>query len=330
MNGLLLIDDEEGIRRSLIRALEREPYCVYAASSGHAGIDLIKENLHRIAMVISDFRMPGLDGLETLVEIGKLNPEIVRIILTGYATMEAAIRSTNLGIDGFLTKPFDNVELRAKIHEISVRKHLRQFVPEQVYREIEHSTGILIPKNHEVSILFSDIRGFTRMSRGVSPELLVKFLNDCYFSPMGEIAYAYNGTVDKHIGDSMMVVFGAPLHQENDALLAVRSAVAMQKAAQKINAKLTMKNGFRLKLGIGISTGSVYSGILGSLRRKEYTSIGMAVNIAAKIQCAAGEGEILVTEETLRQLPKDICTLKIPPLRVKGIDAPVPVYRVEW
>jgi adenylate cyclase len=330
MNGLLLIDDEEGIRRSLKRALEREPYRVYAARNGHAGIDLIKENIHRIAMVISDFRMPGLDGLETLAEIGRLNPEITRIILTGYATMEAAIQSTNLGIDGFLTKPFDNVELRAKLHEISVRKHLRQFVPEQVYHEMEHSAGILVPKNHEVSILFSDIRGFTRMSRGISPESLVKFLNDYYFSPMGEIAYAHNGTVDKHIGDSMMVVYGAPLHHENDTLMAVRSAVAMQETAGKINDKLSKLNGLRLRMGIGISTGRVYSGILGSLRKKEYTSIGMAVNIAAKLQGAAREGEILVTLETLKQLPEEICTQEMAPLYVKGIDEPVAVYRVTY
>jgi len=75
--------------------------------------------------------------------------------------MEAAIHATNEGIDGFLTKPFDNIELRAKIREISVRKHLRQFVPEQVYREMENSSGFLESRFHEVSILFCDIRGFT-------------------------------------------------------------------------------------------------------------------------------------------------------------------------
>jgi class 3 adenylate cyclase len=330
MNGLLLIDDEEGIRRSLMRALEREPYQVYAASDGAKGIHLVKENLHHIHTVISDFRMPGLDGLETLREIGRLNPEITRIILTGYATMEAAIQSTNLGIDGFLTKPFDNMELRAKIHEISVRKRLKQFVPEQVYQEIEHSSGILKPKHHKVTILFSDIRGFTRMSKGSSPESLVKFLNEYFFTPMGEIAYAHHGAVDKHIGDSMMVVYGVPLHQANDALMAVRSAIAMQETAKKLHHELVRSNGFRLRMGIGISTGTVYSGILGSLRKKEYTSIGMAVNMAAKLQAAAREGEILVTRETLDHLPDEICTQQLEPLCVKGIDDPVAVYRVAY
>lgn len=330
MYGLLLIDDEEGIRRSIVRALKREPYRVYATSSGAAGIDLIREHRDRIGTVISDFRMPGLDGIETLKQIGRLNPEIVRIILTGYATVEAAIQSTNLGIDGFLTKPFDNVELRAKIRDISVRKRLKQFVPEQVYREIEDSSGILKPSHHEVSILFTDLRGFTRMSSGIPPRSLVQFLNDYYFTPMGEIAYAHNGTVDKHIGDSMMVVYGAPAHHGDDALKSVQSAVSMQKTAAAINRRLAQKNGLRLRLGIGIATGAVYSGILGSLRKKEYTSIGMAVNIAAKLERAAKEGEILVTRETLRQLRGTVPVREMAPLCVKGMPERIPVFRVEW
>ncbi len=109
--------------------------------------------------------MPGMDGLEALATIGNLNPDITRIILTGYATVETAIQATNEGIDGFLTKPFDNRELRAKIHEITIRKRLRQFVSDPVYREITDSAEALRPRFHEVTILFSDIRNFTKMSR---------------------------------------------------------------------------------------------------------------------------------------------------------------------
>ena len=284
MNGLLFIDDEEGVRRAILRALKKEPYKTYAAENGKEGIEFIKQNISEIVTVISDYKMPGLDGLETLSIIGSINPEITRIILTGYATMEAAIMATNEGIDGFLTKPFDNIELRAKIHEISVRKHLKQFVPEQVYKEIEASPVALTPRFHEVSILFSDIRGFTKMSQEVSPGAIASFLNNSYFSPMGEIAYKHNGTVDKHIGDSIMVVFGSPVAHSDDAVRAVKSAIAMQQKAKEIDSSLDNQDGLRLKIGIGISTGKVFSGILGSLRKKEFTSIGMAVNIAARLE----------------------------------------------
>ena len=170
MNKLLFIDDEEGIRRSVVRALKREAYETHTAENGESGITFVKKNSTEIATVISDYKMPGLDGLETLGVIGSMNPEITRIILTGYATMEAAIQATNEGIDGFLTKPFDNLELRANIQKISVRKRLKQFVPEQIYKKIEESQGALKPTFNEASILFADIRGFTKMSQLIRPE----------------------------------------------------------------------------------------------------------------------------------------------------------------
>ncbi|MBU4185581.1 MAG: response regulator [Proteobacteria bacterium] len=273
--------------------------------------------------------MPGLDGLETLSIIGSINPEITRIILTGYATMEAAIMATNEGIDGFLTKPFDNIELRAKIHEISVRRHLKQFVPEQVYKEIENSPGVLTPRFHEVSILFSDIRGFTKMSQEVAPEAIAAFLNDSYFTPMGEIAYKYNGMVDKHIGDSIMVVFGSPVTHHDDAIRAVKSAIAIQQKAKEIDSSVNKRNGLRLKIGIGISTGKVFSGILGSLRKKEFTSIGMAVNIAARLENMAKEGEILINESTFKKIEGRIDVETLSPAKFKGISEPVKIYSIK-
>lgn len=329
MNGLLFIDDEEGVRRSVSRALRKEPYETYTAHDGKTAIAFLKRHLAKIATVISDFRMPYMDGLETLCAIGRINPEVTRIILTGYATMEAAIDATNEGIDGFLTKPFDNVELRAKIREISVRKRLRQFISEQVYREIDSSCGVLAPKYHEVTILFSDIRGFTAMSQQMPPESLVAFLNDHYFSPMGEIAHSFDGTVDKHIGDSIMVVFGSPAPREDDALRAVRAGVVMQQKAIEINEILRRRNGMRLRIGIGISTGDVFSGVLGSLRKKEFTSIGMPVNIAARLQGLAGPGEIIISRSTFERTHQDVSATPIPPVSVKGMETPISTYRID-
>jgi adenylate cyclase len=328
MNGLLFIDDEEGIRRAIVRALDKEPYEVFTAADGHIGIDILKKHLPRIRTVISDYRMPHIDGLRTLMAVQRLNPEITRIILTGYASVETAIEATNEGIDGFLTKPFDNTELIAKIRDISIRKYLRQFVPEPVYQEITHSAGILKPRYHEVSILFADIRGFTRMSRNIEPDTLATYLNDYFFSPMGEIAHHFNGTVDKHIGDSIMVVYGAPISRPDDPIRAVKSAVAMQAKAHEINACIHQHNGFRLKLGIGISTGKVFSGVLGSMRKREYTSIGMAVNVAARLQATAAAGEILITADTLSRLQGSIGADLLPPLQVKGVRTPIQVYRI--
>ncbi len=150
---------------------------------------------------------------------------------------------------------------------------------------------------------------------------------------MGEIVYKYKGTVDKHIGDSIMVVFGAPVSQDDDAIRAVKSAIAMQKEAKKIDNKLK-RNGLRLKIGIGISTGNVFSGVLGSLRKKEFTSIGMAVNIAARLQSMAKKDEILISESTFQKISDQNISMGIdaevmPAVKVKGIDEPITAYRVK-
>jgi adenylate cyclase len=326
--GLLIIDDEEGVRRSILRALKKEPYETYVSTCGEEGISFIKQNIKSVSTVISDYKMPGLDGLATLLSIGEINPSITRIILTGYATMEAAIAATNHRIDGFLTKPFDNLELKIKIHEIAVKKHLRQFVSEQIYHKIVTSSGILHPSTSEVSVLFSDIRNFTEIIQNASPVAIAEFLNNNYFTPMGEIAFEFNGTLDKHIGDAIMVLFGTPVSYPDDADRAVKSAIQMQKEAEKINGTLERKNDFCLSIGVGISTGKVFSGILGSLRKKEYTSVGMPVNIASRLQHLAEPGEILICERTFEKLTGSYDTTKRNPVYVKGVSEPIQIYQV--
>ncbi|MFC1896747.1 adenylate/guanylate cyclase domain-containing protein, partial [Thermodesulfobacteriota bacterium] len=116
-------------------------------------------------------------------------------------------------------------------------------------------------------------RNFTQMSEKLDPEIVAHFLNTRYFSPMGEIAYKHGGTVDKHIGDSIMVVYGIPFSQEDDILRAVMSAMEMQERARELNASLGSLDGLRVDMGIGISTGRVFSGVLGSLRKKGPTCV---------------------------------------------------------
>ncbi len=332
MNGLLFIDDEEGIRRSVARALKHTPYEVFLAGTGDEGIERVKARPEQISTVVSDYKMPGKSGLETLAAIGRINPDITRIILTGYATMDAAIQATNDGIDGFLTKPFDNAELRSKIGDISLRKRLKQFVPEAVYNRIQ-GLDALAPRHHRVSILFCDIREFTRMSEGASPEALADFLNHQFFSPMGEIAYSHNGIIDKLMGDSLMVVFGALSPQPEDAENALKAALAMQEKAGQIDGVLAHADGFRMAVGIGISTGEVFSGLIGSLRKREFTSIGMPVNVASRLQNLAAAGEILVTTDTLASVRETdflerLTVEALPPTPIRGIFAPLSIFKI--
>ncbi|MBW2108771.1 MAG: response regulator [Deltaproteobacteria bacterium] len=328
MIGLLFVDDEEGVRRSVVRALKKEPYRILTAPDGKQAIVAAKRHLSHIGVVVSDYKMPGLNGLETLRIIAAINPEITRILLTGYATMNAAIRATNEGLDGFLTKPFDNIVLRTRIREILIRKRLKQFIPPQVYEQIRNDPAVMMPARKRVTVLFCDIRGFTAMSKSTSPEKIAALLNEDYFAPFGEIAYRHNGTVDKHMGDCIMIVYGAPVPHDNDPENAVRSAIEMQKTARAANEKLAGRNGLRLHIGIGICTGEVVTGVFGSLRKREFTALGMPVNIAARLEKIAGPGEILVSENTYLEARGFPAERLVPDVRVKGIKGPLRVYRI--
>ncbi|MBW2632496.1 MAG: response regulator [Deltaproteobacteria bacterium] len=317
--SLLVVDDEEGVRRSLKKVLERDGYRVLLAEDGSRAIGIVGDNPHSIETVMSDYKMPGIDGLETLIEIGKINPEMTRIMLTGYATMESAIESVNAGIDGFITKPFSNIELRAKIRECNLRKRLKQFVSEQVFSEMWKEGSQITLKKQKATVLFSDIRGFTALSERLNVEELCEMLNVHYFSPLDAIICGQNGTLDKHVGDSIMGVFGAPLTFEDDAIRAVVCAVEMMDAIDKINSDLS-ETRQKIPIGIGISTGEVMAGIFGSSRKKEYTVMGATVNVAARLESLARAGQILVCGDTYREVEHRVQAENMGPIILKGIE----------
>lgn len=326
MNGLLIVDDEEGVRRAVQKALGKEDYAMFSASNGSEAIRIVQDHRAEIAVCISDFKMPGLDGLQTLAAIGSINPEITRIMLTGYATLESAIAATNEGIDGFLTKPFDNVELRAKVREYFVRKRLKQFVSPQVLQQLQANPSYLMPRKQLATLLFVDIRGFTALTEKHDPQPWAMFLSENYFSPLGEIVFQNNGTLDKHIGDGIMAIFGAPIAGEGDALRAVRSAVEMRAAMQAINAQHAPD--YQLPIAIGIHSGEVVVGMFGSARKREYTALGHTVNVAARLEQMAAANQILISLQTYELVQAHVNVARLEPIMVKGLADPMQVYNV--
>ena len=327
MNGLMVVDDEEGVRRALKKVLERDGYRIILAENGEEALSIVRGEGRDIETVISDYRMPGMDGLETLIEIGRLNAEITRIMLTGYATMASAIEAVNEGIDGFLTKPFENDELRAKVREYNIKKRLKQFVSEQVLTELQRSGAALLPKRVNVSVLFTDIRGFTSLSERLNPSELSDLLNLHYFSPLDNIIFRHNGTLDKHIGDSIMGIFGAPVGADDDAGRAVQAALAIREEIAGINEKISDAER-RIAIGIGIATGDVMAGIFGSPRKKEYTVLGATVNLASRLENLARANQILICGKTARLVENLVRMEKIPSPFIRGLDRPPDVFSV--
>jgi adenylate cyclase len=327
MNGLMVVDDEEGVRRSLKKVLEKDGYRILLAENGEEALSMVRGDGRDIETVISDYRMPGMDGLETLIEIGRLNTEITRIILTGYATMASAIEAVNEGIDGFLTKPFENDELRAKVRECNIKKRLKQFVSEQVLAELQGNGTALLPKRLNVSVLFTDIRGFTSLSERLNPTELSELLNHYYFSPLDDIVFRHNGTLDKHIGDSIMGIFGAPVGGGDDAGRAVKAALDVREEIAVMNENIP-EAGRRIAVGIGIATGDVMAGIFGSQRKREYTVFGSPVNLASRLEKLAGADQILICGETARLVENIVRMEKIPAPSIRGFARSPDVFSV--
>jgi len=179
------------------------------------------------------------------------------------------------------------------------------------------------------TILFSDIRSFTSISEKMDAKALVTLLNE-YFTEMVDVVIEEDGVVDKYIGDAIMAVFGAPVTKNDDALHAVRAAVGMRKALAKLNETLKQRGMTPLKTGIGIHTGEVVAGNIGSEKRMEYTVIGDTVNLASRLESSTKElgVAVLISEDTYVLVKDHIDARAVKEITVKGREKPVMTYEV--
>jgi adenylate cyclase len=185
--------------------------------------------------------------------------------------------------------------------------------------------GELVP----VTVLFSDIRHFTSISERMEPRVLLDFLNE-YFSGMVESVMQHRGVVDKFIGDAIMAVFGAPVPEPDDALRAVRAALAMQFRLRRINEIFKERGLPEIRTGIGLHSGQVVAGNIGHVERMEYTVIGDTVNLASRLEGMTKELEcdVVMSEDLYKQVEKDVDAEPLQRIKVKGRDREVLVYRL--
>jgi len=213
-----------------------------------------------------------------------------------------------------------------------VKEIFGKYVSSQIMDEILNSKDALElgGVNRKITIMAADIRGFTKMSEVLKPQEIVAMLND-YFSVMTEIVNMNYGTVDKFIGDAIMVLFGAPVKTDKDAFNALRTALEMQDAIKIFEEKWRDIRGekWEFSIGIGINTGEVVVGNLGSSSRMEYTAIGDNVNVAFRVESIAPGGSILITESFYAEVRNNVVVEKLQPVNVKGREQPVQIYKVK-
>jgi class 3 adenylate cyclase len=180
----------------------------------------------------------------------------------------------------------------------------------------------------DATVFFADIRGYTNFSEGREPERIIEILNE-YFSVAVEQVMRYKGYIDKFIGDCIMAVWGVPVvSSETDAINAVSCAVAIQNMIKSAEREFFRKDAERLRVGIGVNTGPLVAGNLGSIQRMDYSVIGDTVNLAARLEGVAGADEIIISERTREQLGDYFDLEKRPSVRVKGKEQPIQIYNV--
>ena len=348
---ILAVDDNADNRELLTRYLDRMGHRVLVAEGGKEALGLLAEN--DVDVVLLDLIMPGMDGSEVLARIKDnvaLRP-IPVIVISGRQDMDGIIQCIEAGADDYLFKPFNPVLLQARIKAGLERK--RWHDTEEKYREqlersekfiratfgryvsdeivdnlLEEPEGLKLGGDlREVTMLMSDIREFTTICENLAPDKVMSMLNN-YLGVMSEIIIGHQGTIDEFIGDAILAIFGAPVQRADDADRAVQCALEMQQAMQDIN-RDNIKSGLpEISMGIGVNTGSVITGNIGSEKRSKYGVVGHHVNLTARIESHTAGDEILISDSTLTKLQRNVSTGRREQVQVKGIAEPVTMHQV--
>lgn len=217
-----------------------------------------------------------------------------------------------------------------KVLELERASELKRYLSPQVAQSIlAGDLKVTLGSSRKyLTTFFSDIRGFTELSERMEPEELVAELND-YLTEMTEIVFQFGGTLDKYIGDAVMVFFGDPVAQEDHADRAVQMAIAMQAKMTELQARWSTKYGEVFSIGVGIATGWITVGNIGSATRTDYTVLGNMVNLASRLADRAHAGEILLTERTLLESNTTLGSTLIDEVALKGVNRPVKIFRLD-
>jgi adenylate cyclase len=215
--------------------------------------------------------------------------------------------------------------------EESVRANLVRYLSPQIVEQIiKKDVEVNLGGDRKVvTVLFSDVRDFTRIAETLPPDQLVQILNE-YFTEMAKIIFENQGSLDKYIGDAIVAVFGSLIPLKNSSQNAVQTAIQMMKRMSVLNERWKSQYGFQMEMGIGINTGEVFLGNIGSPERMEFTVIGDTVNIASRFSGVAQGGQILITKETLTALGTSIQCKELPSTEVKGKTGMLEVFEIVY
>ena len=346
---LLVVDDNELNRDMLSRRLKSRGYAVMTADDGPQCLDLVKGQ--RFDLILLDIMMPGMSGIDVLKVIrGRYSvAELPIIMATAKDQGTDVVEALTLGANDYVTKPLDFPVVLARVeNQLSLKRAMEEIKRlanelEKRNRFIKHTFGRYLSEEvvdrlldteeglalggekREVTLLMSDLRGFTSMADRFTPEQVVRMLNN-YLGTMADLIVAHQGTIDEFIGDAILAIFGAPERRPDDAARACACAIAMQVAMKEVNAFNVREGLAEVEMGIAVNTGQVIVGNIGSQTRAKYGVVGSHVNLAGRMEGFTVGGQVLVSASTLDKAGAALEVGQKVTFQAKGFKEAVDVY----
>lgn len=349
--NILILDDEPANRELLQRYIEQLGLTSFACANASEAFEVLRQE--DIDLILLDLIMPEVSGHEVLAKLkaSQLWRAIPVVVISGLGDQAEVIKCIEAGAEDYLQKPFNRVLLQARLRAglnrkrwVDTERHLSSEL-EKSHRFIKNTFGRYLSNEivanlldkpdglnmggslQTVTILMADIRKFTTISEQLEPEKVVKMLNN-YLGTMADLIMEFGGTVDEFIGDAILAMFGAPVTGPDDADNAIRCALTMQASMILVNERNTALGLPEIEMGIGINTGEVVAGNIGSVKRAKYGVVGHAVNLTSRIEDQTRPGEILISEHTLEQCKLPLQTGRTLELQPKGVSETISVTQV--
>ncbi len=354
-NKVLIVDDEPFNLDLLEQELADHDYVIERASDGVEALEKTKS--FNPDVILLDYMMPRMNGLEAVRHL-RADPQhksIPVILVTAKAAQEDKAAGLDAGADDYVTKPFDSVELLARVRammrikqlhdelegwnrtladkvqqqlgELQRMSRLKRYLSPQVAESLLGGQEDLF-KSHrrEITVVFLDLRGFTAFSESAEPEEVMEVLRG-YHVEMGKLIFAYEGTLERFAGDGIMVFFNDPIPCPDHTEKALRMALAMRSQVRDLRT-LWLKRGYDLDLGIGVAAGYATMGNIGFEGRIDYGAVGNVTNLAARLCAEAKGGQILIDQKSLSKIEGLVQVAPLAELSLKGLARPVTAFNI--
>ena len=352
---ILLVDDDPDIREVLRDRLESLKYRVFTTSNGVEALALLSEQ--PADLILLDVEMPKMNGIEMLERLRK--DERYRgtpvILLTVRGSQDDKVNGLDAGATDYVAKPFDTLELLARVRAMMrikethdslgqwnrllegkvsrladenqrMSRFKRYLSPQIADAILESDESVLATHRREITAVFIDLRGFTTFCNHVEPEEVLALLKS-YHEEMGRLIVKFEGTLERFVGDGIMVLFNDPVPCEDHTKRAVEMALEMRARAKELRAGW-LKQGYDLDLGVGIAEGYATLGSLGYEGRLDYSAVGSVNILAFRLSEAAKGGQILTNQKTLLRIEDLVHAEPLEERNLKGFDRPVVPFNI--